>query len=369
MEKMNPQIDNIFHDNNILQFTLKNVNVSIANTLRRTILSDIETFVFRTAPYDKCDANIEVNTTRLNNEILKQRLSCIPMHIKDDDFPYNNFILVVDEINTSNVIQYVTTEHFKLYDTVTNTYMPENDLRKIFPKNPITNYYIDFARLRPRISDEIPGESLKLTCKLSKATAKDDYMYNVACNSSYGFTQDRVKVDDMWNKKEKELKESKSLTHDDIEYIKNDWYNLDAKRIFVSNSYNFTVETVGVYTPYELVKKACKVIYEEFKNFNSQNYAINTSDVTMNNSFDVILFNKDHTFGKCLEYLLYTKYFEGDKTLLYCGFQKKHPHDDYSIIRLAYNSDIDQDTINKNIQSVCDDGVQLFKDIEQLFID
>jgi DNA-directed RNA polymerase II subunit RPB3 len=369
MEKINPQIDNIFHDNNILQFTLQNVNVSVANTLRRTILSDIETFVFRTTPYEQNDANIEVNTTRLNNEILKQRLSCIPIHIKDEDFPHENFILIVDQENESNVIQYVTTEHFKLYDTVTKTYMPEKDLRIIFPKNPFTNYYIDFARLRPRISDEIPGETLKLTCKLRKCTAKDDYMYNAACNSSYGFTQDRVKVDDMWNKKEKEYKENKSLTQEDIEYMKNDWYNLDAKRIFIPNSFNFTVETVGVYTPYELVKKACKVIYEEFKNFHSQKYQINNSDVTMDNSFDIILFNKDHTFGKCLEYLLYTKYFEGDKILSYCGFQKIHPHDEYSIVRLAYHGNIEQDTIIKNIQSACDDGVQLFKDIEQLFID
>ena len=38
--------------------------------------------VFRTTPYEKNDANFEVNSTKLNNEILKQRLSCIPIHIR-----------------------------------------------------------------------------------------------------------------------------------------------------------------------------------------------------------------------------------------------------------------------------------------------
>ena len=32
----------------------------------------------------KNDVDIEINTTRLNNEILKQRISCIPIHIADE---------------------------------------------------------------------------------------------------------------------------------------------------------------------------------------------------------------------------------------------------------------------------------------------
>jgi DNA-directed RNA polymerase alpha subunit len=73
-----------------LQFTLSNVNVSIANAIRRTILSDIPMVVFKTTPYEENKSNFITNTTRLNNEILKQRLSCIPIHITDPDIPLNN---------------------------------------------------------------------------------------------------------------------------------------------------------------------------------------------------------------------------------------------------------------------------------------
>ena len=72
----------------ILKFTLSDINVSLANAIRRTILSDIPTVIFKTFPYEKNQATIYINTSRLNNEILKQRLGCIPIHIKDDDFPY-----------------------------------------------------------------------------------------------------------------------------------------------------------------------------------------------------------------------------------------------------------------------------------------
>ena len=87
---MNPQVElNSRHNDEMLLFTLSGVNVSLANAIRRTILSDIPLVVFRTTPYEQNKANIIANTSRLNNEILKQRLSCIPIHIKDiDDFHF-----------------------------------------------------------------------------------------------------------------------------------------------------------------------------------------------------------------------------------------------------------------------------------------
>ena len=81
---------------NILRFTISNINVSYANALRRVIIADIPTVVFRTTPHAKNDAIFEINTTRLNNEILKQRLSCIPIHIDDLEMPLKDYIMEVD---------------------------------------------------------------------------------------------------------------------------------------------------------------------------------------------------------------------------------------------------------------------------------
>ena len=68
-----PRIEKLTENGDNLAFTLRDVNVSLANGLRRTILSDIPTVVFKTSPHDQNKASIIVNTTRLNNEILKQR--------------------------------------------------------------------------------------------------------------------------------------------------------------------------------------------------------------------------------------------------------------------------------------------------------
>lgn len=49
---MNPSLTNISNeDNNTLKFTLSGVNVSLANALRRTILSDIPIVSIYTQTY------------------------------------------------------------------------------------------------------------------------------------------------------------------------------------------------------------------------------------------------------------------------------------------------------------------------------
>ena len=208
---MNPQFDIIENDAVTLQFTLSGVNLSIANGFRRTILSDIPLVVFKTTE-NKC--NIITNTTRLNNEIIKQRLSCIPIHIKKDEeeeFPFQQLIMEVNVENTTDnfiiiknsidyfiiyriigVILFITTNDFVIKDKTTGKTLPKDDIRKIFPKDLITDDYIDFVRLRPKITDEIKGEKLHLTCEFSIGTAKEDGMFNAVSTCSYGFTIDNA---------------------------------------------------------------------------------------------------------------------------------------------------------------------------------
>ena len=56
-----PEVENGTQNKGILTFTLKNTNVSVANALRRVILSDIATVVIDT---DNETINISENTTR-----------------------------------------------------------------------------------------------------------------------------------------------------------------------------------------------------------------------------------------------------------------------------------------------------------------
>ena len=160
-----PAISNLSEEDETLRFTLSNINVSLANGIRRIILADIPTLVFRTTPYTENKSTIYSNTSRLNNELVKQRLSCIPIHISDTDFPYQDYIVEIKVQNDSDTIRYVTTKDFKIKNIKTDTYLSEPETRTVFPPDTITGDYISVVRLRPRLSDTIPGEEIHISSR------------------------------------------------------------------------------------------------------------------------------------------------------------------------------------------------------------
>lgn len=368
---MNPQVElNSRHNDEMLLFTLSGVNVSLANAIRRTILSDIPLVVFRTTPYEQNKANIIANTSRLNNEILKQRLSCIPIHIKDvDDFPLKNYQLEVNVENITDTMMYVTTENFVINDLVTGKPIDQAKNREIFPADDYTGYFIDFVRLRPKISEELPGEKIHLTCELSIGSAKEDGMFNVVSTASYGYTVDTVAQEATLEKlKQKWKDEGKNA--DEVNFEAKNWKLLDGMRITKQDSFDFIIQTVGIFDNIELVQKACEILIDKLQYQDSliekDELVIEKSLNTMTNSYDIILENEDYTIGKVLEYFMYTKFYE-TKILTFCGFKKMHPHDSQSIIRVAYREPIDISTIKGNLKECIDGASQVFAKVRKDF--
>ena len=361
---MNPIVEQFSQKQDELTFTVSGLNVSLANAVRRTILSDISIAVFRTSPYEKNDANIIINTSRLNNEIIKQRLSCIPIFIKNiEEFPLDKYYVEVKVENISSSLMYVTTEDFVIKDTATGKSISESKTREIFPPSN-TGHFIDFVRLRPKISDELPGETIHLTCKFSIGNAKEDGMFNVVSTCSYGFSPDRDKIQEMLGKKRADWKQE-GKTDKEIDFESRNWELLDALRITKKDSFDFTIQTIGIYSNFELLNKACDILISQFNELNilieTNEIIIRNSQNTMSNSFDIILENEDYTIGKSIEYLLYTKFYEGIKSLTYCGYKKMHPHDSDSIIRLSYKENVDVSFIKQNLIECVADAIQIYK--------
>jgi DNA-directed RNA polymerase subunit L/phenylpyruvate tautomerase PptA (4-oxalocrotonate tautomerase family) len=368
---MNPQVElNSRHNEEMLLFTLSGVNVSLANAIRRTILSDIPLVVFRTTPYEQNKANIIANTSRLNNEILKQRLSCIPIHIKDvDGFPLKNYQLEVNVENITDTMMYVTTENFVINDLVTGKPIDQAKNREIFPADDYTGYFIDFVRLRPKISEELPGEKIHLTCELSIGTAKEDGMFNSVSTCSYGYTVDSV-VQEATLEKLRQKWKDEGKNADEVNFEAKNWKLLDGMRITKQDSFDFIIQSVGIFDNIELVQKACEILIDKLQYQDSliekDELVIEKSQNTMANSYDIILENEDYTIGKVLEYLLYTKFYE-PKILTFCGFKKMHPHDSQSIIRVAYRDPIDISTIKGNLKECIEAATQIFTKVRRDF--
>ena len=229
-----PEVENGTENKGTLTFTLKNTNVSIVNALRRIILSDIKTVVIDTGE----DAiHVSENTTRFHNEILKQRLGCIPVHITEFD-NIENLQLELHVQNDKDSLMYVTTSDFKIKDTVTNKYLADSTVKKIFPPNSFTKEYILFTRLRPKISNDIPGEIIKLKANFKLGTSKEDGMYNVVSTCAYKNTEDQVEQHNQWQNIAEKM-EDDGIAKKKIDYKKADWYTLSAKRFYKPDSFDF----------------------------------------------------------------------------------------------------------------------------------
>ena len=298
-------------DDNILHFTLKGVNVCVANALRRTIIGNIRSVVI-----SKEDCNITTNTSRFNNEIIKQRLACIPICLTPDDDQIKTFTLHLTKTNNTSHVVFVTSEDFKVMENG-----KESD-KKLFIPDDITGQYIDIIRLRPKLG--LAVESITLSATLSITTGSQTGTCNLG-NCYYRFTVNHEVANREWMKKGIDNKNDKK-----------DWDLLQAKRFTVPDSYDFSVESyeTHIYSPEQLVKIGCKTIQYDLNTFKTTDFDFQKSENTLENCVDIILPHCDHTIGKLLEYYIFTTKFPA--TIKYISFLKNHPHDKHGVLRLQY---------------------------------
>lgn len=354
-----------------LKFTLSGVNVSIANSIRRIILSDIPIIVFRVSPNEKNKCSVIANTCGLNNEIVKHRLSCIPIHIKDvEDFPLKNYVMELNVQNNTDTNMIVTSKDFVVKDLGSGKPLPEDKIREIFPANTLTGDYIDFVRLRAKPAEELRGKTIHLICEFDIGTAKEDGAFNVVSVCSYGNTIDTANQEAKLQQLKQKWKDE-GKTENEVEFEAKNWKLLEGKRIFIPNSFDFNLQTIGIHSNGELLLLACKIMLQKLEGFETiiddDSIEIKTANNTMLNCFDIILENEDYTLGKVIEYFLLTYYF--DKNILtFCGFKMMHPHDSYSTIRVAYKQRVDISYVKGNLKECISLAKDVYNQLNKQFL-
>lgn len=352
------------HDENITTFAFQG-HLSAANALRRTIINDIDTWVFITSPNENNKSTFHVNTTRLNNELLKQRLSCIPINMKHGDVKHGEKVLDLSEYylevnveNTSDTILEVTTKDFVIKNKETNKPLPHDLQDAIFPPfrpDDGRSYYVTFITLRPQISKEIPGEKIHFTCEFSVGNVRMNSMFNAVSNCSFGNTIDREQCEYILTKKREEW----LLSNEDVEKEEANWYLLEAKRIFKPDSFDFTIETIGVFTNKEILFRGCQHIVELLKKItllfenDDESVLIKRSLSTIQNCWDII-FVDDYTIGKLLEHSFH------NLEVTYCGYIKLHPHDEESTLRVAFKKEVEEEDVLQMLIKTIEENIDLF---------
>ena len=345
--------------NGNMTFRLINSEISVANAIRRTLLSNINCLVFKGFPHEENQINIKKNSSRFNNEYLKHRISCIPIY-EDDDTKFvnimNDFIIRLNVTNNTNEKMYVTTNDFKIFSKNTNKELTDSKIKqKLFPPdNEANGNYILICILYPNFNKQNEdNESLDVEINMNIDCAKNNSCWNVVEHCCYEFSQDEQRVNE-------ELKKI------DNDFDKNDFKLLDAQRYYNTNDIIMKLKTNGIFTNRQLVFKACQYIIEQLskiiqnlepKNeikskeetiFNSVNGEKSLNELKkLQNKYcniykedDFYVFelkDDDYTIGKLIEKYLYNMF---EQKVSFIGFKKEHPTKKEAYIFIKYKKNI-----------------------------
>ena len=216
-----------------------------------------------------------------------------------------------------------------------------------------------------------PGEKIKLTCALSIGTSRDDGAFNVTGTCSYGCTPDDAKiVEELAKRKQKWADDGKSEAT--IEFEATNWKLLEGLRYVKRNSFDFIIQTVGIYENSEIIIKACQILMDKFVELkqilDKDAIDIHPADSTIEACYDIILENEDYTIGNILNYELYSVYYRDLKKLNYVGFKKMHPHDTHSILRMAFTDVTSgKDTVRQMLATIFEMAYKEIRHVRGLF--
>lgn len=328
----------------LLKFTLENTSASFANSIRRTIISDVETAGFDTEDYNTSSVRVIENTSGLHNEFLLHRIGMIPINIVDtSSFDMSKYKFILDIQNTTNVIIDVTTADFEVVNTETGK---REETLDFFPPNRITGENILIVKLKPNPGGK--GEKVHL-----EGTA---VVNNGAYNARFSPTSAVMYVNQIDPTKveaamEKYITDAQSSAGDepiDVELLKRRFMINESERHFITdendepNVFDFTIESVEVMPSAKILDLACKKLVEKLgmvkteivKAINGEESAIQIADaLTVMEARDITFPEETHTLGYLLQDALLRIIPKTD--LLFVGYQNPHPLEKKIVVRVS----------------------------------
>lgn len=324
-------------DKNVSSFSISNTDLSIVNSLRRTILSDIETVAFHfdinNREPEKAAIYIKANDTPLHNEFLAQRISMIPIHVLDDEIKNWNpdaYEFVIDITNESNKSITVTSKDI----IVKKDGKADDTLReRMFPKNAITGDYILITKLPPSANKETKLEAIM--------TAQRGTAEKSACWSAVSLCTYFNEIDEVKNKKKMDeyIEKHKNTLSEEAAIAR---YNtLDYQRAYKRNEYlepsefTFKIEPECLLSVSTIVHNALSILSDKIQTlvmFDDEKISIDNSD----DVYNITINEENHTIGNLLQALLYNIHVRENEgaDISFVGYFVPHPLDKRIILKV-----------------------------------
>lgn len=178
-----PPAESIQADELRVDFTLQNVDLAFANSLRRTILAEIPTLAIDLV-------EVEINTSVLADEFIAHRLGLVPLNSKDvDDVLYtrdcDNCDQYCDQCSVSLVFHAICKRSNEIMNVYARDLVVAEPRPNAWVGNPII---LDPEHQGPVICKLRKGQEVRIKCVAKKGIAKEHAKW--APTSAVGFEYD-----------------------------------------------------------------------------------------------------------------------------------------------------------------------------------
>jgi DNA-directed RNA polymerase subunit D len=345
-------------DHMVGTFILEGTTTTIANTLRRCILTDTRSVSFRADLTNAADPGVVIrkNTSVIFNEMLAHRLTLIPLGVRRiDEFDPTRYECVLRIANTKKgPIEPSSVLHVKAGDFVVREKKEDGSFEELggpataalFPTDSITKDTALILTLRPQWNPEQPPEEIDLTAYPVVGTGREFIGFSPVSQSSFENTPDPDPVRQeqffhAWLAEYKKIADPAAVEQEALLTLRREWSTMAIQRCFKideatgqPNSFNFTVESVGIRPVSDIVAEAIQAVVDmvgPFADADKTNEELGIRTQPVDNRMtgvDVIIEGHEHTLGNLLQTLITETYLDNgdpDSPITFCGYKVKHP--------------------------------------------
>jgi len=350
---------------NVLRFRLDPTVVGYANTLRRTIITDVETVAFRADINEQgltSDVSITKNSTPMSNEMLAHRIGLLPIHVKAPlQWEADKYSFSLNVVNDSTEPMDVVAADIQ----VSRINGPEEEPtllagKEFFHPDPVTHDTALIAVLKGRVGKQEP-EALSFTAKATIGTGRENAAFMpVTSRCAYGYSRD----DDPERKKEiytNWLNKHKKVNPTELDSnptrkaeLEREFETMEVQRCYKVDergepySFDFIVESVGVLDPKYSVARALDILQAKVLKYSSidsgdlpDGLKVRPADARMK-GFDFTFQKEDHTMGNLLQTWMEANLMDSGE-ITFVGYKVPHPLRDEMVLRVGVESGKDTD--------------------------
>lgn len=390
-----PRIEDITRDEedeSRVTIGITGIPTTVANGIRREMLSNVRTVAMVAEPPEKATIRITDNTSRLNNQFLALRISLLPVHIPPPDPAQGTNALITEryevrlDVTANDGDVDVTTNDLRMFDKKTATFLSPDMTKRVFPYAPIP-----IVPLRgPR--GETPGETLRFTAGLSVGSGKDHACFSPTCCATYTMALDNDAVKRVTD----EAVATEGIAGTDRETgFRQAFQNTTGLRYIQRDENNdpvafqFAVETTGQLDPVHIFREGAIVLAQrlrsirvematlysqrgyltgETKTIRSPRLELIVEGTEPNDEFLIRFQDEDHTLGSLLQDMVLRSAKQNDTKNYekwFVGYRIPHPLTPVMVMRFHREALTLEELFEGHLLPTLETAEEILKDISR----